>query len=427
MAATIERRIRRTILAAIVVTFFATVASVLVANENLERSLLELDFQSERAFIIEHARPNEILVWNTGTLRAYYAPAGMANDERLPPIFHGYPVPFSGEIEVGEDTFLITTAMVNGGRLYLAKDITVFEHREEEFHRFLSLLGIAVILLGVLLAAVTGRRVAAPIALLTGQIRHTAPAPRMKRVQTRYDEIELQEIAQSFNLFLGELEAYVRREQSFMGLASHELRTPIAVIAGALDVIEQRGALEEADRKTLKRIRRAVEEMTGNIEVILELTRRKHTGERRTRIDLAGLAAEVVEDLTRQIPTAAGRMAVSTEGHPHVHEDPVLVKMLLRNLLQNAVQHTSGKTGIHLTAQAIEVVDEGVGLPEAYRAYLNDPQADAGELLSRSGFGLFIITLLCERLSWSLAVVPSSDPGTTLRVSFTQRESPPPA
>jgi len=421
MAITIEKRIRWTVLGVILTTFAITATSVLVANENLEASLLELDFQTERSLVLENARPGETLVWDTTTLKAYYTlpdPNHTGIDERLPEIFRRLPVPFSGEIEVGEATFLVTTEQVRGGYFYLAKDISLFEHREEVFHRFLFFLGLAVVLLGIMLARITGKRLVAPIQQLTRQIRDTPPAPSMRRVPADYKDVELAAIAQSFNAFLGELETYVKREQSLMSLASHELRTPIAVIGGALDVIEQRGGMQGPDKAPLVRMRRAADEMAANINVILKLTRRKSTAERRERIELAELLTEIRDDLARHTANTAERIRIRGQDRPCVREDPALVKMLLRNLIQNAVQHTRGKVDVIITRSAIEIRDEGVGLPDAFRAYLNNPRADAGELLSLSGLGLFIVTLICERLSWQLTAVTSDKPGATVRLTF---------
>jgi signal transduction histidine kinase len=418
MAATIERRIRRTVLGAILITFGVTVASVMVANENLEQSLLEMDLQAERESMLDNARPNEVLVWDTASLKAYYAPRGARLDDRLPTIFQGFPVPFSGEVEIGDATFLVTTDTVRGGAFYLAKDISLFESRENDFYRFLLLLGVAVVLLGIVLARITGKRLVGPLQQLTGQIRDTAPALRMRRVQTQYKDAELQAIAHSFNRFLGELEQYVKREQSLMGLASHELRTPIAVIAGALDVIEQRRAMQGPDRAPLTRMRRAVDEMAANIDVILTLTRRKSTLERRAPIDLLALVQEVTSDLSRHAARASERVIVTRHGHPQITEDAALVKMLLRNLIQNALQHTGGHVRVAITGEGVEIADEGAGLPKAYLAYLTDPQADAGELLTLSGLGLFIVSLIGERLGWLIQVVDTGQPGTTLRIVF---------
>jgi len=417
----IEKRIGRTVLGAVLVTFMVTVAAVIVTNEKLEDALLQLDLESERDFILENARPNEILLWDTVMLKAYYAPPGMIVDERLPAIFHDLPLPFSGELEIGPATFLITTSEVGGGHFYLAKDITLFEKREDEFHWSLFVLGIFVVGLGVVLTRITSHQLVAPIRRLSQQIRATTPAARMPRVQAQYQDAELQAIAQSFNLFLGELETFFRREQSLMGLASHELRTPIAVIAGALDVIEQRGGVAGEHQAPLARIRAAVEEMTTNVVMILKLTRRQSGNDRRERVDLAALVQEVRDDLGRHHVAVIERIIVRGRTQTHIVADPTLVKMLLRNLLGNAVQHTAGSVTVAITPNTLDIADEGTGLPQAYRDYLNDPQADAGELLSLSGgLGLFIVSLACERLGWRLQAVPAQT-GTRLRIVFVDR------
>ena len=183
-------------------------------------------------------------------------------------------------------------------------------------------------------------------------------------------------------------------------------------------MIEQRGGIKAAEKGPFIRMRRAVDEMAANIDVILKLTRRKSLVERREPVGLVDLMNEVKDDLIRHTPSAADRVRVTVVDWPRVNEDPALIKMLLRNLVQNAVQHTAGSVNVQITRWAIEIGDEGTGLPKAYLAYLNDPQADVGELLSLSGLGLFIVTLICERLSWALQVVPSEQPGTTVRISL---------
>ncbi|MFA7681318.1 MAG: HAMP domain-containing sensor histidine kinase [Pigmentiphaga sp.] len=411
----IEKRIRRTVLGAILITFFATALSVLVANESLEQALLDLDFQAERELVLDNARPGEILVWDTPTLKAYYVPAGVPPDSRLPALFRGFPTPFSGEVEINGATFLVTTDQVRGGQFFLAKDISPFELRETAFHRFLGLLGFLVILLGIILSRLTVRHLVAPLKQLTHQIRSTTPAAHIRRIPENHQDRELQEIALSFNRFLSELEAYVKREQSLMGLASHELRTPIAVIAGALDVLEQRG-LPPAEQAPFLRIRRAVDEMAANIDTLLKLTRRKSLVERHVPIDLVRLMGEVKEDLNRHGSASAERLTVTAAAFPTVTEDPALVKMLLRNLVHNATQHTEGQVKVRINPSSVEIEDEGAGLPPAYLAYLTDPLTDAAELLAFSGLGLFLVTLICERLGWTLQAEAPAGQGTRLRL-----------
>jgi len=134
---------------------------------------------------------------------------------------------------------------------------------------------------------------------------------------------------------------------------------------------------------------------------------------------MLALVREVKDELGRHHATAARRVSVRAHAQPMLIADPVLVKMLLRNLLGNAVQHTAGSVTVEIDQDQVDIIDEGAGLPQAYRDYLNNPQADAGELLSLSGLGLFIVSLACDRLGWRVHAVPAQAAGTCLRIVLT--------
>ena len=422
MTHSIGRRIRRTVLLAIFVTLFITVTSVFVANENLERSVLEIDLQAERDFILEHTDPDTPLSWDTASLKAFYLPPDSTAQDQLPEIFRGLPFPFSGEIEIDGSTFLMTLGEARGGRLYIAKDISIFERRETLFQTFLLVLGGVVLVLGTLLAHLTTRRLVTPLRQLSDYIRVTQPAPKMPRISREFNDRELREIADTFNLFLDEIETYVKREQSLLSLASHELRTPIAVILGALDVLAQRGTLGAEDRKTVQRIVCASKEMSANIDTVLKLTRRRSSEDEHERVVLQDVLREVIEEVDRSVG-GASRIHVRSDDSPCLMSDRLLVKMLLRNLLQNALQHTSGAVDITVRGAVMEIVDHGHGLPEPQKKLLRDELGDASALLALSGLGLFIVTLICDRLGWRLQVIQSSANGTTLRLHYADNRS----
>lgn len=417
MTHSIGRRIRRTVLLAIFVTLFVTVTSVFVANENLERSVLEIDIQAERDFILEHTDLEAPLAWDTASLKAFYQPPDSSDLAQLPEIFRGLPFPFSGEIDINGSTFLMTLGEAKGGRLYIAKDISIFERRETLFQTFLLVLGAVVLVLGTLLAHLTTRRLVTPLRQLTDHIRVTQPAPKMPRISREFNDRELREIADTFNLFLDEIEAYVKREQSLLSLASHELRTPIAVILGALEVIDQRGTLSPEDHRTVQRIARASAEMGANIDTILKLTRRKPAADEQERVLLPDMLRDVVEELDRSMGGQA-RIRVEARNPPPLMSDPLLIKMLLRNLLQNALQHTQDTVDVLVGDGMMQIADRGHGLPESQKRLLRDELGDPSALLALSGLGLFIVTLICDRLGWRLEVVQSSTTGTTLRLHY---------
>jgi len=437
MAKSIERRIATTVLGAVVLTLAVAVASVLVANEGLEQAILELDMQAERDFLLGQLDPNQPQAWETASLQGFYVPQALVDSVGdtvlLPEIFRDKPFPYAEEVEIGDETFMVSAVQTANGRLYLAKDITLFEQQEGWFERFLVLLCVVMLAVATVLARMTGRRLAAPLGDLTRQMAHTEPAPIMARVSVNSVDWELQAIAQSFNRFLAEIEHYVQREKSLLGMASHELRTPIAIAAGALDGIEQRGQVAASDLKAVARIRQAVTEMGSNVDAILKLTRRE--AQPLLPVELTQVLAQVVQDARADAAgnqTRHNRIRFYQEAKPVVRTDPTLVKMLIRNLLHNALQHTQGAVDVRLSAHWLDVQDEGAGLPPDYRDYLsgkisanafndanhNTTHGNASRHTQPPGLGLFIVTLICERLGWRLQVCESPQAGTHLRLNF---------
>lgn len=417
MPRTIARRIHRTVFAISIICLVITGGLIYLANEDMEQTMLSLDYQAERSFLLDNIGRDQTLTWHTANLRAFYVPADQVDQATPPALFRGLPFPFSGEIEVNEQTYLVTIDKAGGGRLYLANNITLFEQQETLFAIVLAIICLAVIVLSFVLARISSRRLVVPLRQLAGHIGNTLPGRSMSRVPPHFEDAELATIAATFNSFLDELEAYVKREQSLLGLASHELRTPIAVISGALDVMQQRDQLHDDDRRTLDRARQANTEMGANVDMILKLARREETTDGATAIDLPAMTRELLTELD-SATGAQDRVTFAANSPDSPIADPVLVKMLLRNLVQNALQHTEGDVRVHMVRNCIEIIDHGAGLPVPYQRLLTERTMPVGELTMMSGLGLFIVTLICERLGWQLHIPHSSEQGTTLRLRF---------
>lgn len=415
MARSISTRIYRTVFAACFISLSAAAFVVIVGYEDLEQSMLELDFKAERDFIIEHADPQTPLLWNTGHLLAAYLPKTLPS-QQPPELFRKFPFPFSGEVEIDGKTFLITMNQSDSGRFYLAKDISLFEEREVMFQQLLGATGVGALLLSLLISHIIARQLAAPLQRLATTIRSTPPGQRMPRLELDFRDTELQAIGEGFNAFLDELEGFVKREQLLLSLASHELRTPIAVISGALEVLQQRNQLSASDQKTLQRIHNATAEMKTNVEALLKLSRRRGTAESASALSLALVLQQVLADLA-----SAGhnpqRVQLELVAQPIVTTDPTLVTMLLRNLIQNALQHTQESITVRLEANTVTVIDRGNGLPESALRLLHMAFLSNREIPKLTGLGLYIVTLICQRLDWGIEV-DSSDTGSSVRLRF---------
>lgn len=412
----LARRIFRIIFAIGAINVLVTMVAIEFIYEDVEETILQRELAEERAFIEQRIVSPQIQVWHTALLTALYIPDGQQPDE-LPALFANRTVPFSAEVTEGDKSFLISIERTAEppGVLYLAQDISILEDREDFMQFAIALLCAAMLLFGLLLARHGTRRVIRPLQALTRDIRRIEPGSQINRIGSAYADIELAEIARTLNELLGALDQHIKREKALVSLASHELRTPLAVIAGALDVLEQRGQLGEADRRTTARIRRATDEMRSDVEALLKLARRSDHHDRPLPVELGQCIADVVTDIAAAQPESAHRIIVHPAEALHVSADPSLVRMLLRNLIQNAVRHTRGEVEVRLDADHLIIRDHGSGLPEHAQSRLGEPSAQ--QTVPEDGLGLFIVRLICERLDWHIATHGSSS-GTVIELRF---------
>jgi signal transduction histidine kinase len=388
------------------------VLTVLLINEDLEATMLKVEFAQERDFILASVAKDAELVWDTPGLSIVFVPAGQPRPSPMPKVLRGLPDDYTGEIDVGGDTYLVSVDTSQIGTLYVAKSITHFEDREALFGIAVIIMALVIMAFSLLLAVLSSRRIVRPLKRLADEVSAIPVGRAMPRLEPDYIDAELHSIVMTFNQFLGELESYVKREQSLLSLASHELRTPIAVMSGALDVLELRDQLSPNDRETLKRVRRACDEMKGNVDILLKLARRENDGKAHEAFDIVPVARQVIDDLGAADP--AGHRTTLSAGTPLVVKaDPVMVHMLLRNLIQNALQHTRGLVKVTI-AEDIQIEDEGAGLTPDQQAILRGKGGSSPDAVPLGGLGLYIVTLMAERLGWPLSIEQTDATGTLI-------------
>ncbi|GAA4416382.1 two-component sensor histidine kinase [Advenella faeciporci] len=414
----ISRRIHRAILLVSMACVAVMVVMVLEVNEDLERTMLQVEFEQELDFILANRDQSELFVWEGFNQQLVFVPQGQATPVQMPEVFKGLPFGFSDEITRNGKTYLVNISVLPKGVVYIAKDITHFENREFLFSIALGVMTLLIIGLGLWMATLSSRRIVNPLRQLSEQISEVPVGAQMPRIPVNYTDSELYSIAETFNRFLGELESYVRREQSLLSLASHELRTPVAVMSGALDILEMRGQLKPNDLATVARMRNACTEMRSNVEVLLKLSRNQADGSPvREAISLTTLVEEVLDDLNNLFKVRA-RVRLNIMDTIMLRSDSVLVKMLLRNLVQNALQHTQKEIDITLGKGIIQIQDRGTGFTAEQKAILGREMQVVPGSTSLNGLGLYIVTLMSERLQWPLQVTRSDSNGSVIQLSI---------
>ncbi len=205
-----------------------------------------------------------------------------------------------------------------------------------------------------------------------------------------------------------QLQTKVDRLDGFASIVSHDLRTPLNTLLGALELAEETGDPEHFDR-----CRRAIDRMDRLIENLLALSRETDPVDDKDLVDVGRVARECWEGLE----TSNGTLQVAA--HKPIAADLQLLRQLLENLLTNALQH--GGDRVTVTVGAIEgedgfyVADDGPGIP----ADMRDTVFEAGYTTAPdgTGFGLTIVDRIAEAHDWQVSVTETPDGGSRFEIA----------
>jgi len=201
-------------------------------------------------------------------------------------------------------------------------------------------------------------------------------------------------LAATLNDMLGRLEASFRRERTFIRESSHELRTPITICRGYLDVLSPRPAANEL-RETVAVVKDELDRMTRIVDDMCDLAYMEDPASlRRGEVPLDQFLGEVAG---KARPLLNGRLRLEPVDAPApLRADVQRLTQALINLIQNARDHTPADTPIALRVVAepgvwrFEVADQGGGLPDEAERLVFQPFYK-GRQSSGSGLGLAIV------------------------------------
>ncbi len=203
-----------------------------------------------------------------------------------------------------------------------------------------------------------------------------------------------------------ELERKNEQLDEFASVVSHDLRNPINVASGRLEL-----AMEECDSEHLKPVERAVARMETLVEDLLTLARE---GDRVSEVELVDLGSVVTECWSN---VAASEAILEVESSVELQADESRLRQLFENLLRNAVEH--GGEDVTVTVGRLEdgfyVEDDGVGIPEAEQEKVFEHGYTSTE--HGTGFGLGIVRKIAEAHGWTVRARESDDGGA--RFEFT--------
>jgi len=292
--------------------------------------------------------------------------------------------------------------------------------------------------IGLLLASLGGyflaRKSLAPIAAMAFEARGMGAANLNRRLSIANERDELGKLARTFNELLDRLEASFHQQRRFMADASHELRTPVAILRGEAEVTLSQPERSPAEyRQTLSVLREESQRLAHIIEDLFTLAR-ADAGQYPLTLGDAYLDEVASETLLRARSLALAKnitLVPQIEENLPIHADEVLLGRMLLNLLDNAIKYSPPGSTVTLACRrnaghySLSVSDNGPGIPSELQPRIFERFFRADKARSRSegetggaGLGLSIARWIVEAHHGQLQLTRSDATGSTFTATL---------
>jgi signal transduction histidine kinase len=215
----------------------------------------------------------------------------------------------------------------------------------------------------------------------------------------------------------------------FAGVVAHDLRSPLATVAGYVEVLrdETAGLLTDDHREFLDRLHAGTRRMHSLLEDLLAYATADSAALHTTDVDLDTLVAEVSGE--HRTARSAPPPRIDVAPLPTVVGDPTLLRQIFDNLIGNAVKYTEPGRPATIEISAvqdgpssyrIEIADRGIGIPPEQRAHVFDPftRVAGSERYPGTGLGLAIVRRAVERHGGAIDVDANHGGGSRFRFTL---------
>ncbi|MGI9185850.1 MAG: sensor histidine kinase [Solirubrobacteraceae bacterium] len=313
-------------------------------------------------------------------------------------------VPDSGPTRIFERLVSIggTRVLVGAG-----EPLSIVDRAQSGVARTFVLAGAITLALALLISYVAGARVSAPLRRMASVATRVDAGELEPRMDTTPGGGEVTVLAEAFNNMLDRLTAELKGQREFIADASHELRTPITVIGGQIEVLAAEPDPSADDvRRAAVHVQREITRISRLVDDLLLLAQSEH-GDflRPERIELATFVEQLWDGISL---TAARNFELGEVPSGTLFADPDRLAQALRNLAGNAIRETAegiGLVGLEVEEAApgrlrFAVVDDGPGIPVAERERVFERFHRTDPARSRAaggaGLGLAIVRAIAD-------------------------------
>lgn len=266
-----------------------------------------------------------------------------------------------------------------------------------------------------------------PVAEITRRASTIGANDLHARLDLPLPDDELGRLARTFDAMLARIEEAFERQRRFTGDAAHELRTPLSLMRGQVDLALARDRSADDYRDALHELDADLERLTGLVGTLLALARSDAGAMTpdRAPIDLAATVAAVA-DLYEPLAADAGVALATEAAATPADADEDLIIQILVNLVDNALAHTpdGGRITIGCAPDGggarLWVSDTGRGIPTEHQARVFDRfyRVDAARTTGGSGLGLAICRTIAEAHGGAITLTCEPGAGARFDVSL---------
>jgi len=390
-----------------------------IVNEQAEQLTWHSLLQSELDHFVQRSAEDRDYHWtDSQTVQLF----GDDDESPPPPEYAGLlPGIHDGIAYHGRDKVLMVQD-VNGRRLVLALDITELQRHENNLGLWMVASNlVAIILLGLLVGWGMGR-VVKPLSEMAERIRGLQPdRPGQRVAMDARASSEQTVITEALNDYLGRNDQFVERERAFINSASHELRTPIAVIEGASELALAHEDMAPAVRHQLQRIHqttKGVEQLLALLLVLAKDPERMARSNDEVRLDQ--LLPEIIADHRHLGADKDLVLSLEAQAPVCVLAPAAILQAAIGNLLRNAIENSDrGTIRVRLSAPAtVRIEDPGHGMSPEEISAIYARMARGDQSSRAAGIGLDLIGRLCEHLGWQLTFESVEGRGTIVSLDL---------
>ena len=321
-----------------------------------------------------------------------------------------------------------TPARIGNGSYVIAVAQSLAEQRETlgNLREAMFITAPLALLVASLGGYILARKSLAPVVRMSDKARAIGATNLSERIEVVNARDELGELAATLNDLLARLDHSFAAQRRFMADASHELRSPVAILQGELDVTLSRDDRDATDyRESLEVMRRSVRRLTRIVRDLFLLAR-SDAGEVPLKLETLYLG-EVASQTARAYRTVAAEKGVTLVAECGedlvVRGDEDLLQRMIGNLIENAIRYAPKGTDVRIrctpagdTAR-LEVRDHGPGVPaelheQIFERFFRADAARGAASGSGAGLGLPIARWIAAAHGGALGLESSNAEGS---------------